>query len=128
MATHTGGCHCGRVRFEVTAPAALQVTECNCSICSKSGYLHLIVPADQFRLLSGRESLTTYSFNTHTAKHLFCSVCGIKSFYVPRSHPDGISVTARCLDPETIAGMVVTPFNGREWEMQYPEGRGEYAR
>ena len=128
MATHTGGCHCGRVRFEVTAPAALQVTECNCSICSKSGYLHLIVPADQFRLLSGRESLTTYSFNTHTAKHLFCSVCGIKSFYVPRSHPDGISVTARCLDPETIAGMVVTSFNGREWEREYPEGRGEYAR
>ena len=128
MVTHTGGCHCGRVRFEVTAPATLQVTECNCSICSKSGYLHLIVPAECFKLLSGRESLTTYSFNTRTAKHLFCCVCGIKSFYVPRSHPDGFSVNARCLDPDTIAGMVVTPFNGREWEKQYPDGRGGYAQ
>ena len=127
MVTHTGGCHCGRVRIEVTAPATLQVTECNCSICSKSGYLHLIVPAECFKLLSGRESLTTYSFNTRTAKHLFCCVCGIKSFYVPRSHPDGFSVNARCLDPETIKDIAVTQFNGREWEKQYPDGRGEYA-
>lgn len=124
MITHKGGCHCGRVRFEVRAPATIEVLECNCSICSKSGYLHLIVPADRFRLLSGGESLKTYRFNTGTAKHFFCSVCGIKSFYVPRSHPDGFSVNARCLDPGTVEGMIVTPFNGREWERQFPKGRG----
>ena len=127
MITHGGGCHCGRVRFEVIAPKSLRVSECNCSICSKAGYLHLVVPAAQFKLLSGSDALQTYSFNTHTAKHLFCSVCGIKSFYVPRSHPDGISVNARCIDSETIEELTVTPLNGREWEAQYPKGRGEYT-
>jgi hypothetical protein len=116
MVTHTGGCHCGRVRFEVEAPAKIEVTDCNCSVCSKAGYLHLIVPAEQFKLTRGRDALTTYTFNTGVAKHHFCSVCGVKSFYVPRSHPDGISVNARCLDTGTIESMTVTPFNGREWE------------
>ncbi len=128
MITHTGGCHCGRVRFEVVAPARIEVAECNCSICSKTAYLHLIVPAERFKLLSGSESLETYTFNTGTAKHLFCSVCGIKSFYVPRSHPDGFSVNARCLDPGTVEGMTVAQVNGREWEKEYPRGRGEYTR
>jgi hypothetical protein len=127
MVTHSGGCHCGAVRFEVTAPESLRVTECNCSICSKAGYLHLIVPADRFKLLSGSDRLSAYSFNTHTAKHLFCSVCGVKSFYVPRSHPDGYSVNARCIDSDTIEELIVTPTNGREWEKQYPEGRGSYT-
>ena len=121
MVTHSGGCHCGRVRFEVIAPKSLRVSECNCSICSKTGYLHLLVPADRFKLLTGDDALKTYSFNTHTAKHLFCSVCGIKSFYVPRSHPDGISVNARCIDSETIEELTIEPFDGREWEAQYPE-------
>jgi hypothetical protein len=116
MVRHAGGCHCGRVRFEVVAPARLQVTDCNCSICSKSGYLHLIVPKSRFRLLSGTDFLTRYQFNTGTAKHLFCSVCGIKSFYVPRSHPDGYSVNARCLDEGTVEAMAIKPSNGREWE------------
>lgn len=118
---HTGGCHCGRVRFEVLAPAAVHVDECNCSICGKSGYLHLIVPADRFRLLSGREALTTYTFNTGTARHLFCSVCGVKSFYVPRSHPDGFSVNARCLDEGTVEHMTVVPGDGKNWEQTYLE-------
>jgi hypothetical protein len=96
-------------------------------MCSKAGYLHLNVPADRFKLLSGSGAMTTYTFNTGTAKHLFCSVCGVKSFYVPRSHPDGFSVNARCLDAGTVEGMTVTPFNGREWEKQYPNGRGQYA-
>ena len=126
MVRHTGGCHCGRVRFEVIAPEVLDVEECNCSMCGKSGYLHLIVSADRFRLLSGAEALTTYTFNTGTAKHLFCSVCGIKSFYVPRSHPDGFSVNARCIDSQTVERMDIREFNGREWEQQYPSGRGEY--
>jgi hypothetical protein len=111
MIVHSGGCHCARVRFEVIAPPALQVSECNCSICSKSGYLHLIVPADRFRLLSGEDVLTTYTFNTGIAKHRFCSVCGVKSFYVPRSHPDGFSVNSRCIDAGTVAELAVRPFN-----------------
>ena len=125
MIKHTGGCHCGRVRFEVTAPARLDVSECNCSICSKTGFLHLIVPRARFKLLSGEESLTTYRFNTGVAKHLFCSHCGIKSFYVPRSHPDGYSVNARCLDEGTVEGMTVRKIDGKNWEKQYPAGRGE---
>ena len=126
MTRHTGGCHCGRVRFEVLAPAKIEVSDCNCSICSKAGYLHLIVPADRFTLSSGKDALTSYSFNTRTARHLFCSVCGIKSFYVPRSHPDGYSVNARCLDPGTVEAMAVKYIDGRNWEQEYPEGRGEF--
>ncbi len=126
LVTHRGGCHCGRVRFEVLAPARVQVSDCNCSMCSKSGYLHLIVRGENFKLLSGSDTLTTYTFNTGTAKHLFCSVCGVKSFYVPRSHPDGFSVNARCLDPGTLAEMTVEPFNGQEWERSYPQIRDEY--
>jgi hypothetical protein len=126
MVVHRGSCHCGRVRFEVEAPARLSVAECNCSICAKSGFLHLIVPKSRFRLLQGEEFLTTYTFNTGVAKHLFCSVCGVKSFYVPRSHPDGYSVNARCLDEGTVEELTVAaePFNGREWEKQFPDRRG----
>jgi len=124
LVTHSGSCHCGRVRFEVDAPAELQVSECDCSICKKCGYLHLIVPKSRFRMLSGEESLRTYEFNTKTAKHLFCSTCGIKSFYVPRSHPDGYSVNARCLDGETVSEIVIEKFNGKDWEKQYPSGHG----
>jgi hypothetical protein len=122
MRTHSGGCHCGRVRFEVIAPAKIEVADCNCSMCSKFAYLHLIVPAGRFKLLSGSDSLTTYTFNTGTAKHLFCKHCGVKSFYIPRSHPDGVSVNARCLDAGSVESMSVQLFNGREWE----QGRAEY--
>ncbi|MEJ0005911.1 MAG: GFA family protein [Steroidobacteraceae bacterium] len=124
MITHTGGCHCGRVKFEVVAPPTLEVSECDCSICAKSGYLHLTVPSSRFRLLQGAESLSCYQFNTGTAKHLFCSQCGIKSFYVPRSHPEGFSVNARCLDEGTVEGLIIRHINGKEWEKMYPEGRG----
>lgn len=123
MIKHKGGCHCGRVRFEVLAPAAVDVSGCNCSICGKTGYLHLVVPRDRFTLLQGAEFLTEYTFNTGVAKHRFCSVCGVKSFYIPRSHPDGFSVNVRCLDEGTLENISVKPFNGREWEKQYPDGR-----
>jgi hypothetical protein len=126
MVTHTGGCHCGRVRFEVQAPARFEVKDCNCSMCAKAGYLHLMVPKSQFKLLSGADVLTRYEFNTKTAQHLFCSVCGIKAFYVPRSHPDGYSVNARCLDAGTVEEMKIVPLDGRNWEKSYPSGRGEY--
>ena len=125
MVTRAGGCHCGRVRFEVTASAPLRVAECNCSICGKSGYLHLIVPKSHFALLSGADALTNYQFNTRTAQHLFCSVCGIKSFYVPRSHPNGYSVNARCLDEIAISDLTIVPFDGKDWEAQFQGGRSE---
>ncbi len=114
--THRGGCHCGRVRFEVDAPADIEADECNCSICSMTGFLHLIVAAKDFRLLSGGDDLTTYTFNTGVAKHRFCSHCGVKSFYVPRSHPHGISVNVHCLDPASIDSIAITPFDGQNWE------------
>lgn len=113
---HAGGCHCGAVRFTVRAPADLDVVECNCSICRRTAYLHLIVPARAFTLLQGEDALVAYTFNTGTARHLFCRTCGIKSFYVPRSHPDGYSVNARCLDEGTVRTLRVTPFDGRQWE------------
>ena len=124
LITHRGGCHCQRVRFEVQAPAELVLYECNCSICAMVGYQHLIVKAEAFRLLQGAESLSQYRFNTGAARHLFCAVCGIKSYYVPRSHPDGYSVNARCLDDGTVTGMRVERVDGRNWEQQYPQGRG----
>ena len=104
----------------------MPVSDCNCTIWSKTGYLHLLVPADRFNLLSGEEWLSTYTFNTGTARHRFCKVCGIKSFYVPRSHPDGFSVNARCLDAGTVQELIVSQVDGQEWEKQYPTGRGSY--
>lgn len=116
MTIHRGGCHCGRVRFEVEAPADLELSECNCSVCRMSGYLHLIVRKDDFRLLKGQGEISTYQFNTGVARHFFCSTCGIKSFYIPRSNPDGYSVNVRCLDPGTIRSLKIERFDGRNWE------------
>ena len=112
---YRGGCHCGAVRFEVEAPPHLQADRCNCSICTKSGYLHLIVPKAHFNLLSGEELLTTYQFGSNVAQHTFCSQCGIKAFYTPRSNPDGVDVNIHCLDvlPEQIS---ITDFDGQNWE------------
>ncbi len=116
MTTHKGGCHCGRVRFEVDAPSTIAAYDCNCSICTKSGYLHLLVAADAFRLLRGEDALRTYTFNTGVAKHRFCGHCGVKSFYVPRSHPNGISVNVNCLDRDNIMSIEISPFDGRNWD------------
>jgi hypothetical protein len=121
LAKHFGGCHCGRVKFEVEAPSEIEALECNCSICAKSGFLHLIVPKNKLTLIQGSEFLSTYAFNSGVAKHLFCRICGIKSFYVPRSNPDGYSVNVRCLDPETIGKIVVSPFDGENWEQSAAE-------
>ncbi|CAN5925436.1 GFA family protein [soil metagenome] len=110
-----GGCHCRRVRFRVRTER-LEALDCNCSLCAMKGLLHLIVEKEAFTLLSGEEDLTTYTFNTGVAKHMFCRVCGIQSFYIPRSHPDGVDVNVRCLDDDAPARFTVTPFDGREWE------------
>ena len=116
LITLRGGCHCGAVAFEVDAPARLRVSDCNCSICRMSAYLHLIVPRARFRLLKGADALTEYRFNTGTARHLFCRHCGVKSFYVPRSNPDGYSVNARCLDAATIEALDVEAFDDDDRE------------
>jgi hypothetical protein len=116
--THRGGCHCGEVSFEVEAPARLVALECNCSVCRMTGFLHLVVPRSRFRLLSGSERLVEYRFNTGTARHLFCGKCGVKSFYVPRSNPDGYSVNVRCLEPSTIAGIDVELFDDTDREAE----------
>ena len=110
-----GGCHCGRVRFRVTADLD-RVTECNCSMCAKKGFLHLIVAPAQFELVSGADELSTYRFNTMTAKHMFCKYCGIHPFYVPRSDPDKIDVNARCLDNIDLAAVSPKSFDGKHWE------------
>ncbi len=114
--THSGSCHCGAVRFEVDAGADLVAHDCNCSICRLCGYQHLIVPAADFRLLAGDEVLITYRFNTRTARHRFCGQCGVKAFYTPRSHPDGVSVNVRCLDASGIRSVTLVAFDGANWE------------
>ena len=116
MATLNGGCHCGRVRFEVQAVAEIAADQCDCSICRMSGYLHLLVAKEAFKLKSGEDALECYRFNSEVAQHYFCGNCGIKSFYVPRSHPDGISVNVNCLDRDDIKSITVTPFDGQNWE------------
>jgi len=112
---YKGGCHCGAVAYEVEAPDHIQCQECNCSICSKSGYLHLIVPKSRFKLLRGEENLSSYTFDSGEAKHLFCKKCGIKSFYIPRSNPDGIDVNVRCLSPQPMT-IDIEQFDGINWE------------
>jgi len=113
---YTGGCHCGAVRFEVEAEDNVTVQDCNCSICSKSGFLHLIVPKSKFNLLRGKDNLSTYTFDTGEAKHLFCKTCGIKSFYIPRSNPEGYDINLRCLD-EQPSNVTIEPFDGKNWEL-----------
>ena len=116
LQTHQGGCHCRAVRFEVDLPDAFEVEDCNCSICAMSGNIHVIVPASRFRLMDGADALTTYTFNTGQAKHLFCRTCGIKAFYIPRSNPDGYAVTYRCLDDWMSLDVTINPFDGQNWE------------
>jgi len=121
MTTHTGGCHCGRVKFEIEAPAVIEAALCNCSICNMCGFSHLFVSHKNFRLITGEEAISTYTFNTGVAEHYFCRHCGIKSFYKPRSHPDGLSINVNCLDPATIESVTETPFDGRNWEQNVSE-------
>lgn len=113
--TYTGGCHCGRVRFRVTSDLS-GILDCNCSICTKKGFLHLIVEPSQFELLTDPGALTTYTFGTGTAKHSFCSTCGMHPFYVPRSHPDKIDVNVRCIEGLDLGALTITPYDGQNWE------------
>lgn len=112
---YPGSCHCGAVKFEVEAHDEIEVEDCNCSICSKFGFLHLIVPLSKFHLLCGEDALSTYTFNTGVAKHTFCKYCGAKPFYIPRSNPDGIDINVRCLDQKP-SKINIVPFDGQNWE------------
>lgn len=114
--SHRGGCHCGAVRFEIRTPPRVEVRRCNCSICAMTGFVHLIVPAARFRLLAGEDQLSQYQFGTKTARHLFCRRCGIKSYYVPRSNPDGFSVNFNCLESPRFEHVRFSDFDGRNWE------------
>ncbi|XP_057970250.1 uncharacterized protein LOC131159390 [Malania oleifera] len=117
MVIHNGGCHCRSVKWQVQAPTHVIAWNCNCSNCSMRGNTHFIVPSKSFELLGNSEEfLTTYTFGTHTAKHLFCKVCGITSFFIPRINPDGIAVTFRCVDPGTLAHVEIKHFDGKNWE------------
>ncbi len=119
-----GGCHCGRVRFAVT-PRELVALDCNCSVCTKKGFLHVIVEKDRFALLSDPSELTTYTFGTGVAKHTFCRTCGMHAFYTPRSHPDGVDVNLRCFDDDAArARFEVRPFDGKNWERAAPSIQG----
>lgn len=113
--TYEGGCHCWSVRFSVRVTGRKAI-RCNCSICELKGFLHVIVPQEDFTLLCGELVLTEYTFNTHQAKHRFCSRCGIHAFYRPRSHPDCISVNLKCLDGDVASEFEIEPFDGRNWE------------
>lgn len=117
-----GGCHCGAVRFQVLIDRYL-VEDCNCSICRKKGFLHLILPSENFTLLQGKDSLSTYTFNTKIAQHTFCSNCGVHSFYRPRSHPDMIDLNVRCLDRDFSDRFTIRPFDGQNWEDNVEEIR-----
>ena len=118
LSVHRGGCHCGRVRFEVDAPARIEALDCNCSICRMSGFLHLIVPKTRFRLVAAADAFTEYTFNTGAARHLFCRVCGVKSFYIPRSNPNGVDVNVRCIDVGTLESVQIKPFDDAERERE----------
>lgn len=113
---HKGSCHCKSIQFSVEAPEKITVQQCNCSICSMTGFLHLIIPKSSFKLIKGKENLTTYTFNTGIAKHTFCKTCGIKAFYVPRSNPDGYSINLLCLDQTGFKDIRIEEFDGKNWE------------
>ena len=113
---HRGGCHCGQVQFEFTADSNVVVHRCNCSICRLTGFLHLIIPGDAFKLLTDWDNLELYQFKSRTARHYFCGHCGIKSFYVPRSNPDGFSINYRCVKEETFDDVQIEDFDGVNWE------------
>jgi hypothetical protein len=112
----SGGCHCGAVRFSAAVPRAPVLLDCNCSMCAKTGFLHLIVPHEDFTLERGADAIVSYRFGTGQADHLFCRICGIKSFYQPRSHPAAWSLNYRALDDGHGLTPTIEAFDGREWD------------
>ena len=113
---HTGACHCGAVMFTFRAPIAIDVTDCNCSVCSLSAYQHVFVPKADLTFTQGEDNLSLYTFGSHAAQHLFCKTCGIKPLYVPKSHPDSYSVNLRCVTSGTMTVARIIPFDGQNWD------------
>lgn len=122
MSVHRGGCHCGAITFEVDGEIR-DVEQCNCSICTKKGYLHWYVDPAQFRLLTSPDAMETYRFNTGVARHHFCRVCGVAPFYLPRSDPDRIDVNVRCIENVDFSSLRVRSFDGRNWEEAHRKAR-----
>ncbi|KAJ2809151.1 hypothetical protein H4R20_000330 [Coemansia guatemalensis] len=116
LTSHRGNCHCKAVTWEIRAPEKLSVNECDCSICDMIGFLHIIVPKSRFKLLTGSDNMITYTFNTGIAQHYICKTCGVKSFYIPRSNPDGYSINFRCLDRTNVADYEILSCKGMTWE------------
>ena len=119
LTKHRGGCHCGEISFEFRAPAEVDVLDCNCSICQRGRFIHLIVPKSNFTLLSSEGALGDYQFGTKAAHHFFCRRCGVKSFYQPRSHPDAYSVNLRCVEEGTLNKINTSVFDGQNWEQAH---------
>jgi len=114
--TYAGGCHCGRVRYEVATDLAT-VMECNCnwSHCSKRGMLLTFVTPDKFTALAGGDGLKDYQFNKKMIHHLLCPDCGIESFARGRA-PDGkemVAINVRCLEGVDVKSLPLTPIDGR---------------
>ncbi|MCG8668487.1 MAG: GFA family protein [Pseudomonadales bacterium] len=118
-----GGCHCGAVRFRVRSDFQ-KADLCNCSICTRKGFIHLIVEKKDFELLQGEDALGCYTFNTGVAKHFFCATCGISPYYIPRSHPDGVDVNLRCVEDIDLEAVTLLPFDGRNWEANIDRIKG----
>lgn len=116
LPNHTGSCHCGALKFSFLSPKNVTVQRCNCSICTMTGFVHLIVPQEQFELKTGKDNLSEYQFNTSIAKHLFCKTCGVKSYYIPRSNPKGVSINMNCIEQSTFDQITVEDFDGQNWE------------
>ena len=111
---HNGSCHCGQIKFKITAPKKVILEDCDCSICYRTGYLHLYVPQNKL-IIQGEENLIKYQFGTNKATHMFCKICGIKSFYIPRSDPTSYSVNFRCLDQSTFESYTIKAFDGKNY-------------
>ncbi|MEZ5922201.1 MAG: GFA family protein [Parvularculaceae bacterium] len=116
MSRKEGGCHCGAVKWEADLPDEIVADDCNCSICTMTGFVHVIVPAARFHLLSGEEAITEYNFGSGVARHFFCKRCGVKSYYIPRSNPDGVSLNLHCMDNAQFSKVEIRPFDGQNWE------------
>jgi hypothetical protein len=114
MKAYSGGCHCGKVRYEATTDPS-QAIACNCSICSKQGLWLTFVPPDEFKLMSGGDALAEYQFNKHLIHHLFCRTCGVESFARGKTKDgkDMVAVNVRCLEGVDVASLTPKPFDGR---------------
>uniref|UniRef100_A0A0B6ZJX9 CENP-V/GFA domain-containing protein n=1 Tax=Arion vulgaris TaxID=1028688 RepID=A0A0B6ZJX9_9EUPU len=112
----TGGCHCGAVRYKAKTIEDVVLCDCNCSICAKKRLNGFVVRKEDFILLQGADNITIYTFNTGQAKHMFCKTCGVQSFYIPRSDPEGYSIMINCVDPGTVKSATKEAFDGRNWE------------